>query len=85
MWGLRSEEVEGQPFLGLEIGYPVRSLRQALVDTIAGDTVGEPVLVGATSRRGQEIRCLARVSPLVGADGAIEGAIVLIEEMKRDA
>src|SRR4051812_14956932 len=81
MWGLRSEEVEGKPFLNLEIGFPVNALRPALAATLGGDGAGEPVMVEATSRRGQAMRCLARVSPLTGPDGTIEGAIVIIEEI----
>jgi two-component system CheB/CheR fusion protein len=82
IWGLRSDEVEGKPVLNLEIGFPVRALRQSLVETLAGDGPGSPVLVEALSRRGQRMQCMARVSPLTGANDAIEGAIVIIEELK---
>jgi two-component system, chemotaxis family, CheB/CheR fusion protein len=81
MWGLRSEEVEGKSFLNLEIGFPVESLRPALAATLAGDGVSEAAMFDATSRRGQAMRCLARISPLTGAEGAVEGAIVIIEEI----
>jgi two-component system CheB/CheR fusion protein len=79
LWGLRPEEVEGRPFFGLDIGFPVEAIRGAIVSAMAGDGT-EPIEVDAISRRGVATRCVARVNALLRSDGVVEGAIVIIEE-----
>ena len=79
-WGLRSEEAEGRSFFGLEIGFPVGALRSSLERTLAGTTDQATLTVEATTRRGRRTRCTAYVSPLIGVRGAIDGAVVIIEE-----
>lgn len=80
MWGLRAEEVEGKPFLGLDIGFPVEELRAPLVATLVDEAPPELVHLAARSRRGDPVQCAARVRPLRGPSGKVEGAIVVIEE-----
>jgi two-component system CheB/CheR fusion protein len=82
MWGLRANEAEGRSLLALDIGFPLETLRTPLAKVISGDAAEEPVVVQATSRRGHAITCSARVTRLAGAKGAVEGAIVLIEEVR---
>ena len=82
MWGVRSEEVEGRPFLSLDIGFPVTRLREPLLAILAGEQAPTPLMAEATSRRGQQIRCMARVNPLTGIAGKVEGAIVILEELQ---
>jgi two-component system CheB/CheR fusion protein len=82
MWGVRPEEAEGRPLLALDIGFPVERLGPPLGACLAGDTPGDPIEVDARSRRGGHIRCRARVSPLRDARGAVEGAIVIISEVR---
>jgi two-component system CheB/CheR fusion protein len=80
MWGLRAEEVEGRSFLTLDIGFPVEVLGPALRACLNGDPPTEPVYVESRTRRGQRIRCRARVAPQAGAKGGVEGVIILVEE-----
>jgi two-component system CheB/CheR fusion protein len=80
MWGLRAEEVEGRPFLGLDLGFPVDAVGPAIRVCLQGDDPGEPFLVDALSRRGVQMKCAVRVAPLRGADRKVEGAIILISE-----
>lgn len=80
MWGVRADEVEGRALLSLDIGFPMGELRQALVATLANEPPTEPIVVDAVTRRGQKARCAARVKPLYGPRGRIEGAVVIIEE-----
>jgi two-component system CheB/CheR fusion protein len=82
MWGLRAEEVEGRPFFGVDIGFPVERLRVQLLSTLAGDPPADAVVTDARSRRGHPIRCVARVTRLAGASGKTEGAIIIIEELE---
>ena len=79
MGGLRSEEAEGRSFLSLDVGFPVEVLRQPLRDVIEGGSAPEAVMAKCTSRRGEPMHCMAQVSQLVGANGSVDGAIVVIE------
>jgi two-component system, chemotaxis family, CheB/CheR fusion protein len=85
MWGLRPDEVEGRPFLTLDIGFPVERLGGPLRAAMNGGQHTESLRAEATSRRGHRIECTAKVAPLAGADGQVEGAIVIIEELSRRA
>jgi two-component system, chemotaxis family, CheB/CheR fusion protein len=84
MWGLHPQDVEGRSFLGLNIGFPVDDLGPMIRACLSGQDRTEPQIVDAVNRRGQPIRCLARVAPLFGTDRAPEGAIVLISELAKD-
>jgi len=80
LWGLRLDEVRGQNFLNLDIGLPVERLRGPVRACIAGESdVAETALM-ATNRRGKSLNCKVTVSPLVGINNAIRGAILLMEE-----
>ena len=78
LWGLRSGEVRGQPLPDLDIGLPVRDLRQPLREALTGN--GERnVVLDSVNRRGKPFRCHVRCTPLMGKE--IEGVIVLMEEV----
>lgn len=81
MWGLRPDEVEGRSFLALDIGFPVELLSGPIRRALSGDGATSAVDVDATSRRGHRLHCRAQVSPLVGPQGSVDGAIVLIQEI----
>ena len=72
-WGLRAQEVIGTVFEALDIGLPIHLLREdlMLVQTGREDQI-ERVLEGR-DRRGREILCLVRVSPLEGEDEGEDG------------
>lgn len=80
MWGLRAEEVEGRNFLSLDLGFPVDNLAPAIRACLQDEDSGEPLAMEAVTRRGHHVKCVARVAPLRGAEGAIEGAIILISD-----
>jgi two-component system, chemotaxis family, CheB/CheR fusion protein len=81
MWGLRPEEVEGKAFLTLDIGFPVELLSGPLRQALADNHTTEGIEVGATTRRGHNVRCRATVSPLIGQSNTTDGAIILIREL----
>jgi len=86
LWGLRQEEIEGRPFLDLDIGLPVQELRQPLLDCIAGRREQE-VNLDAVNRRGKAIRCRIRCTPhpggTTGINTGVDGVILLMEESER--
>ncbi|HEX2224589.1 MAG TPA: PAS domain-containing protein, partial [Thermoanaerobaculia bacterium] len=78
LWGLRSDEVQGQPLLELDIGLPVRKLEEPLQQCLAGP-VSLDVEIDGVNRRGRPIRCGIRCTPLLGR--GVEGVILIIEEL----
>jgi two-component system, chemotaxis family, CheB/CheR fusion protein len=80
LWGLRSEEVRGQPFLDLDIGLPVRDLRQPLLDCLENGSRFHEVLAQGINRRGRSIQCRVTCTPLVSNGGRPAGVILLMED-----
>jgi two-component system, chemotaxis family, CheB/CheR fusion protein len=79
LWGLRSEEVQGRSLLGLDIGLPVEQLREPVLSCLKGNTDRQEMMLNARNRRGQDIRCRLRFSPLSGTEIQLRGVILLIE------
>jgi two-component system CheB/CheR fusion protein len=82
LWGLRSDEVVGRPFLDLDIGLPVGELRQPLQDGLARENGSQELVVDGVNRRGRPMRYNVTSSPLRGVRG-VEGMILLLEEHPR--
>ena len=80
LWGLRSDEVVGQPFLGLDMGLPTENLTRPIRSVLSGTGDQEPVVLDAVNRRGKKFRCLVRFAPLTGADRQREGVILFLDE-----
>jgi two-component system, chemotaxis family, CheB/CheR fusion protein len=78
LWGLRSDEVQGQHLLNLDIGLPVDKLRQPIRTTLAGDGSGT-VSLDAVNRRGKTVRVTLRFAPLASDGDDVRGAIVMME------
>jgi two-component system CheB/CheR fusion protein len=80
LWGLRSDEVNGQHLLNLDIGLPVDQLRGVLRSCLTGD--GHPaVQLEAINRRGKGLKVRVTCSPLLGATEEIRGVIVHMEPL----
>jgi two-component system CheB/CheR fusion protein len=80
MWGLRAEEAEGTSFFTLDIGLPVGELHPPIRDILSGAALHREVTLDATNRKGKRIRCQISVAPLLGADRAVTGSILLMED-----
>jgi two-component system CheB/CheR fusion protein len=80
LWGLRSEEAQGQHFVNLDIGLPTEQLLPLVRSTLAGEDVDRQLTVDATNRRGRAIRCRVTCSQLLSPTNEVRGAIVLMEE-----
>jgi two-component system, chemotaxis family, CheB/CheR fusion protein len=81
LWGVRSQEVDGEHLLNLDIGLPVERLRPALKTCIGGESPSEQITLDAVNRRGRTIRCHVTCSPLRTVDGSPGGAILVMEEI----
>ena len=78
LWGLRADEVGGEHILDLDIGIPVQSLREPIRAALAGEEP-EPVTLAGHDRRGNAIECSISFSPLAGHDGAVAGAVLVMQ------
>ena len=81
LWGLRSDEVLGQPFFDLDIGLPVNHVRGMIQSVLRGSPTHDEATVNAVSRRGKTIR--VRVIAYTLSDGErSNGVVVVMDEMK---
>src|SRR5690242_14215677 len=76
MWGLRSDEVLGRSFYGLDIGLPANELESMISSVIVGNGAHQELMVEATTRRGRRIRCLVKAHMV--SDGIRPRAAVLV-------
>jgi two-component system CheB/CheR fusion protein len=80
LWGLRSEEVRGQLFLSLDIGLPVRELREPILDCAENGSHFHEVLAEGINRRGRSIKCRVACTPLSTNGRRPTGVILLMED-----
>jgi two-component system CheB/CheR fusion protein len=80
LWGLRGDEVSGQPFLNLEIGLQVAHLKDDLHRCLRTGMPTEPVTVPAHNRRGKAMTCRVTCAPLHGPQSQVSGVILMMEE-----
>jgi two-component system CheB/CheR fusion protein len=78
LWGLRSDEVNGQHFLNLDIGLPLEPLRTPVRSVLAGDGQ-EPFQIDAVNRRGRPIDVTVRIAPLSSSTGEVLGVIMMMD------
>jgi two-component system, chemotaxis family, CheB/CheR fusion protein len=85
LWGLRSEEAEGEGLMSLDLGLPVDRLAAPLRDVLRDGGARVELTLDATNRRGRAIACRVVALPLKvdGADAS--GAILLMEEISGQA
>jgi two-component system CheB/CheR fusion protein len=80
LWGLRPEEAQRASFFSLDIGLPVAELHQPIKDVLSGASVYRDAVLHAITRKGRSVECRVTVSPLLGGDRSVTGAILLMEE-----
>ena len=79
LWGLRSDEVNGQHLLNLDIGLPLDQLRPVLRSSLGGD--GHQTLqLDAINRRGRPVQVRVTCSPLTGVADDVRGVIIHMEQ-----
>jgi two-component system, chemotaxis family, CheB/CheR fusion protein len=84
LWGLRADEVLGQHFLNLDIGFPVEKLRTPIRSCLTGRSEREQVVQQAVNRRGRAIVCTVSINCLTG-DGATRGVILTMDAVPQDS
>ena len=77
LWGLRADEVQGKPFVSLDIGMPIDQLASAIRASLTNGEGAERT-VECTNRRGRKIRCRVVVTPLASENS--KGVTMLVEE-----
>jgi two-component system, chemotaxis family, CheB/CheR fusion protein len=81
LWGLRPEEVVGEPLLNLDCGLPVEQLKEPIRTFLRdGKTYSESVLE-AVNRRGKAFTCRVRVTPLDHTKKEVRGVVLSIDEV----
>ena len=81
-WGLLPDEVVGRPFLKLDIGLPVKKLKEPLQTFLQGPKNNLEILLKAVNRKGQAIECIIRIAPIIGPKKERQGLVLLMEEKK---
>jgi len=79
LWGLRSDEVEGGSFFGLDIGLPTEELAPAVRGCAKGIDSRRSLTLTATDRRGRTFECAISCVPLTGAEETVRGAILVVQ------
>jgi two-component system CheB/CheR fusion protein len=85
MWGVRSDEAEGEAILGLDLGVPVDRLAGPLRDVLRDGGTRVEVVLDAINRRGRAIACRVVALPLSVDGRDVSGAILLMEELSQQA
>jgi len=80
LWGLRSDEVVGQAFFGLDIGLPVEKLKTFTRSCLACTEDNSQVTLDAITRRGKAIKCRVSCTPIIDSNKECHGAILVMEE-----
>ncbi len=80
LWGLESKEVQGKPFLSLDIGLNVKKLAKPIRACLSGKSDYEEISVEATNRKGKSIQCRISFTPIVSGDKGVRRALLLMEE-----
>lgn len=80
LWGLRFQEVAGQPLAELDFGLPVHPLAPLVDACLHGSSNDRAVTLSARNRVGRTIRCEVTVTPLLGKENSVEGVILLAKQ-----
>ncbi|NEA64353.1 CheR family methyltransferase [Streptomyces sp. SID12488] len=81
LWGLRVDEVIGEPFFELDFGLPTKELRPVVERCLETRSRSGPIGVEALSRIGRPISCDVFFSPFGGNHG---GVVLMMEESRGD-
>lgn len=82
LWGLRADEVRGQPLMDLDIGLPAQKLKGTIHACMSGESQHQEAVLDATNRRGKRMSCQVFCAPLLSPEREIQGVIVVMEETK---
>ena len=83
LWGLRSDEVVGNPFFDLDIGLPAKDVRNMVRAVAHGKPAHDETTLAAVTRRGRSIH--VKVTAYTLSDGEKSSGVVLVMEELRGA
>lgn len=83
LWGLRADEVIGKPLASLDVGLPVEDVKPLLGRVFVDADVLDEATVGAVTRRGREAQVRVQCSAFRAGDGAVNGALLLMEVLSQ--
>ncbi|MEW5809780.1 MAG: hypothetical protein AB1925_10020 [Actinomycetota bacterium] len=83
MWGLRPDEVMGRPLVSLDVGLPIDEVKPLIGQVFVDPDVPEETTVEAVTRRGRNARVHVQCSALRAADGAVNGALLLMQVIEQ--
>jgi two-component system, chemotaxis family, CheB/CheR fusion protein len=83
LWGLRANEVVGESLLTLDIGLPVKKLKEPIEQHIAGKSRNDKIILDASNRRGQPIKCVVTKTIRQDLGGELVGLVLLMEEERK--
>jgi two-component system CheB/CheR fusion protein len=84
LWGRWAGEVVGTPFMNLAVGFPVEHLGAAIHACLVEGDAQQAVVLDATTRRGQAIKCRFSCTLLVGAGQKLPHVMVVMEPLEPD-
>jgi two-component system, chemotaxis family, CheB/CheR fusion protein len=85
LWGVRSDEAEGEQLFSLDIGLPLDGMRTALRRILTGADDRVVVELDALNRRGRTVRVSVTLMPMGSDGGGVSGAILLTAPVERGA
>ncbi|HEX6714153.1 MAG TPA: CheR family methyltransferase [Thermoleophilaceae bacterium] len=77
LWGLRPDEVEGEDFMALDIGLPVKRLKNAIARSLDGAAAPIEERVPAVNRRGKPFEAVIRILPLTTRNDDVYASMIL--------
>jgi two-component system CheB/CheR fusion protein len=84
LWGLRTDEVEGEDFRALDIGLPVAELDDLVERSFNGSGDHLEQRVNAMNRRGRRFNCLVRILPLRTRTGEIYASMIMTSPISEE-
>jgi two-component system, chemotaxis family, CheB/CheR fusion protein len=81
MWGLRADEVKGHFLLDLDIGLPLKQVRDRIRASVNDGMELQEMILDAINRRGRNMKCRVTVNPFKATGGEHQGAVIMMEEM----
>jgi two-component system, chemotaxis family, CheB/CheR fusion protein len=80
LWGLPTEEVVGRPFLKLDIGLPLKKMKEPLKTFLESNKISQELLFKAFNRKGQAIQCRIMFNIILGPKKERQGVVLIMEE-----
>ncbi|MEV8376715.1 CheR family methyltransferase [Kribbella sp. NPDC056861] len=82
LWGVRTDEAEGQHLLNLDVGLPADVLRPLVREALTDPASPQEARLDAVNRRGRAIVVRLLCSALRGADGQQRGVLLTMEPVE---